>query len=72
MIAVQGDFTFGDAVAVVHDGAVVARGLANYGAEAAGRIRGLHSREIAAALGAKDYAELIHRDNLVLIAVGEG
>ncbi|MDX1735545.1 MAG: PUA domain-containing protein, partial [Halioglobus sp.] len=67
VIGVEGDFAFGDAVAVIHEGVVVAQGLANYGAEAAGRIRGLHSRDIAAALGAKDYDELIHRDNLVLV-----
>jgi glutamate 5-kinase len=69
---VTGDFAFGDAVVVMHLGRTVARGLANYGAEAAERIRGLHSREIEGALGFKDYDEVIHRDNLVLIASGPG
>lgn len=63
---VSGVFTFGDAVAVRHDGAVVGVGLTNYGSDAVGRIRGRHSREIAAVLGQKDYDEVIHRDNLVL------
>jgi len=30
------------------------------------RIKGLHTSEIAARLGYKDYDEVIHRDNLVL------
>jgi glutamate 5-kinase len=72
VIGVRGDFAFGDAVEVMHLDRAVARGLANYGAESAERILGLHSREIESALGFKDYDEVIHRDNLVLITSGQG
>ena len=66
VVAVAGRFAFGDAVAVTHGGALVAKGLSNYGHEALSRIRGEHSSRIAAVLGYKDYDEVIHRDNLIL------
>jgi glutamate 5-kinase len=66
--AVEGGFARGDCVAVAGpDGAVVARGLANYAAEDARRIMGRHSREIAAILGFAGREELIHRDDLALL-----
>ncbi len=68
---VVGSFGFGDAVAVVHAGTVVARGLCNYSHEATGRIKGLHTSEIRKALGFKDYDEVVHRDNLVLVAAAD-
>jgi glutamate 5-kinase len=64
---VSGGFAFGDAVAVTHGGAVVARGLCNYSSDALARIKGRHTRDIASVLGYKDYDEVIHRDNLVLL-----
>jgi glutamate 5-kinase len=66
--AVEGGFARGDCVAVAGpDGAVIARGLANYAAEDARRIMGRHSREIAAILGFEGREELIHRDDLALL-----
>ncbi|MDZ7799866.1 MAG: glutamate 5-kinase [Trueperaceae bacterium] len=65
---VEGDFAFGDAVDVVHDGTVLGRGLSNYGGDAIERIRGRHTRDIADLLGRKDYDEVVHRDNLFLYA----
>ncbi len=67
IFAVEGRFDFGDAVALVHNGVVVAQGLSNYGSEALQRIKGLHTAEIAEVLGYKDYDEVVHRDNLVLV-----
>jgi len=64
---VTGTFSFGDAVAVTHGGAPVAQGLSNYSSDALAKIQGRHTRDIATLLGAKDYDEVIHRDNLVLI-----
>lgn len=64
---VQGEFRFGDAVAVVGDDGRMGQGLVNYGSEALGKIRGRHTREIAAVLGYHDYDEVIHRDNLSLV-----
>ena len=70
VLSVSGTFAFGDAVAVVQGGARVAQGLTNYGSEALSRIRGRHTQDIAAVLGYKDYDEVIHRDNLVLVGGG--
>ncbi|MDZ7706480.1 MAG: glutamate 5-kinase [Trueperaceae bacterium] len=66
---VEGGFAFGDAVEVVgFHGAPVARGLVNYAHDALQRIAGRHTSEIAELLGAKDFDEVVHRDNLVLLA----
>jgi glutamate 5-kinase len=69
--AVAGEFAFGDAVDVVHEGAVVARGLTNFGSDALARIRGLRTNQIADVLGGKDFDEVIHRDNLAALASGD-
>ena len=65
--AVEGRFGKGDAV-VVRDaaGREVARGLAAYGSEEAGLIRGFRSDAIEARLGYRGPAALIHRDDLVV------
>ncbi len=70
--AVRGHFAFGDAVRVVHDGMTLAQGLSNYPSEALAKIKGRHTREIAALLGYKDYDEVIHRDNLVWLGRASG
>ena len=61
-------FDFGDAVAVKLGEEVVAQGLSNYGSEALSRIVGTHTADITEILGYKDYDEVIHRDNLVLLS----
>jgi glutamate 5-kinase len=45
----------------------IAKGLVNYRAEDVRRILGKKTSEIAAALGQKEFDEIIHRDNLVLL-----
>ena len=50
------------------EGVEVARGLVNYDAAEAAKIVRKPSAEIEAALGYVDEPELIHRDNLVLLA----
>jgi glutamate 5-kinase len=71
VVAVDGDFGFGDAIDVVFEGAVVARGLTNYGSDALVRIRGLRTGQIAEVLGTKDFDEVIHRDNLKTLVRGD-
>jgi glutamate 5-kinase len=67
--AVTGEFERGEVVAVVDSsGREIARGLANYSASEARRIAGKPSSAIEAELGYMDEPELIHRDNLVLLA----
>jgi glutamate 5-kinase len=66
---VDGEFDRGDAVRLVGpDGAEMARGLTNYSADEIRRIAGLATREIAARLGYKFYDEVVHRDDLVVLA----
>lgn len=67
VLSVAGRFAFGDAVAVVHADQSYALGLSNYPSEALQQICGLQTHAIAATLGYKDYDEVIHRDNLVLL-----
>jgi glutamate 5-kinase len=65
--AVEGDFLRGEMVRCVGpDGNEIARGLVNYDAADARRIKRLPSSQIEATLGFVDEPELIHRDNLVL------
>ena len=67
--AVTGAFERGEVVALVDsEGHEIARGLANYSASEARRIQGKPSSAIEAALGYMDEAELVHRDNLVVLA----
>lgn len=66
--AVEGYFERGDVVACVDaNGVEVARGLVNYSASEAARIMRKPSNEIEKILGYVDEAELIHRDNLILL-----
>jgi len=66
--AVEGYFERGDVVACVDtEGKEIARGLVNYTAGEAARIMRRPSSEIESILGYVDEAELIHRDNLILL-----
>ena len=65
--SVSGKFGRGDLVSCVDDdGNEVARGLVNYSADEALKIRGQSSDAIITILGYRDHDEMIHRDNLVL------
>ncbi len=66
--AVAGHFLRGEMVVCVDaQGTEVARGLSNYSAAEASKIIGLCSESIVETLGYMAEAELIHRDNLVVI-----
>lgn len=67
VVAVEGDFEMGDIVAVINaEGREVARGLTNYNATDIRAIKQQRSDRIAAVLGHCPYAEVIHRDNLLV------
>ena len=67
--AVEGRFERGDLVACLDPaGDEIARGLVNYGTEQALLLIGKTTRRIEASVGHIDEPELIHRDNLVLVA----
>ena len=64
----EGEFSRGEIVScVTTDGKEIARGLVNYNATDVAQIKGKASNKIESVLGYVDDAELIHRDNLVLI-----
>lgn len=66
--SVQGQFMRGDLLSCVDpSGREVARGLVNYRSDEARTIAGQSTQQIERLLGYKDYDEIIHRDNLVLI-----
>ena len=67
VVAMRGNYQKGDVV-VIEDkaGLEIARGLTNYSAEDLGKIKGLKSDAIAAVLSHCPYAEVVHRDNLVV------
>ncbi|MBI5091148.1 MAG: glutamate 5-kinase [Candidatus Hydrogenedentes bacterium] len=66
--AVSGSFEVGDSVRVRDtSGHEIACGLVNYSSGDIARIKGLKSAQIKAILGHKDFDEVIHRDNLVII-----
>lgn len=65
---VRGSFKSGDMVDIsTLDGKTLAKGLVNYSAEEILRIKGLRSSEIKNILGKKEFDEVVHRDNLVLL-----
>lgn len=65
---VKGDFSRGEIVScVTAEGKEIARGLVNYNAAEVLKIKGKASKDIESVLGYIDDAELIHRDNLVLV-----
>jgi glutamate 5-kinase len=65
---IEGEFSRGAALACrTPEGREIARGLTNYSSSEARRIAGHASNEIETLLGYIDSAELIHRNNLVLL-----
>ncbi|MCC6797097.1 MAG: glutamate 5-kinase [Candidatus Hydrogenedentes bacterium] len=66
--SVTGAFEMGAAVRIRDgSGKDIACGLVNYSSTDLDRIKGCKSSEIRAILGHKDFDEVIHRDNLVLL-----
>jgi glutamate 5-kinase len=67
----QGEYGRHDVVEVLSaDGRVVARGITHYNSSEVRAIMGRRSSEIEGVLGARDYDEIIHRDNLVIMDNG--
>ncbi len=69
IMAVQGDFEAGDVIALVDErGTLFAKGIVNYDAEATRKIAGLRTDQIPQVLGTNGKPEVVHRDNLVVLA----
>jgi glutamate 5-kinase len=68
VVSIEGTFKVGDCVNCLDiRGNVFARGLTKYSSEELERIRGLKTSQIEPVLGHKDYDEVIHRDDLVIL-----
>ena len=66
--AVKGEFNPGDAVACTdRQGKEIAKGLVNFSSDVLKRIKGLKTAEIQKTVGAQEYEEAIHLDNLVIL-----
>ncbi|WP_420146196.1 glutamate 5-kinase [Sphingobium sp.] len=66
--SVEGLFDRGDVVDIVaQDGRVIARGLIEYDSEAAVKIAGRRSEDIAALLGEMPRSVLVHRDHMAMV-----
>jgi len=67
VIDVEGDFAVGDPVSCVNsEGTAIAKGLVNFSSAEIRKIMGFKTAKIEQILGHKDYAEVIHRDNLAI------
>ena len=65
---VEGNFDYSDTVScLTENGVEFARGLVNYNAVETMKLSGKHTKDIEKILGYRDYDEIIHRDNLVLL-----
>ncbi len=69
---VEGHFDYGDTVSCFTDisstwGREFARGLVNYNSTQTAQLAGKQTKDIDKILGYRDYDEIIHRDNLVLL-----
>ena len=65
---VEGNFDYSDTVScLTENGVEFARGLVNYNAVDTAKLAGKHTKDIENILGYRDYDEIIHRDNLVLL-----
>ncbi|MQA87783.1 MAG: glutamate 5-kinase [Streptosporangiales bacterium] len=69
VVGVQGEFVAGDPVDLCdEDGRVVGRGLVNYDAAEVPGLLGRSTRELSRELGPEYEREMIHRDDLVVLA----
>lgn len=68
VFAVQGEFLPGSTVSVIDkDAHELARGLVHYSSAELEQIKGCNSGEIANILGHKNFDEVLHRDDLVIL-----
>ncbi len=69
IVQVEGSFGKGDVVSLCDArGEEFARGLTNYAAATAERVRGLRTEQIRERLGQLPYEEAVHRDNLTVVS----
>ena len=70
---IRGAFAMGSVISILdEDGREVARGLSNFSSDDLEKIRGMNTKRIPEVLGVEAYFdEVVHRDNLVIVAKGD-
>lgn len=63
---VEGPFKVGDAITIVNNGKVIAKGISNYSSERVDTIKGFSSSRIFEIYGQEYYEEVVHRDNMIV------
>lgn len=70
IIKVEGSFEEGDVVAIANsNGDLIANGITYYSSDDVDKIKGVHSKNIEEILGNKNYDEIIHANNLVVLGL---
>ncbi|MCA9470748.1 MAG: glutamate 5-kinase [Nitrospirales bacterium] len=68
ILEVKGQFNAGDAILCLDkQGEEFAKGLVNYSAQNLQQIKGHNTQDIQKLFGSREYEEVIHRDNLVIL-----
>ncbi len=68
IIRIEGKFKVGDSVVCLReDGKRIAVGLSNFNSEELSKIKGLRTDKIEQVLGYKEFDEVLHRNNLVVL-----
>lgn len=68
IVGSQGKFKDGDVVDIIDPkGRTIAKGITNYTRAEIEKIKGLKTSRLEEVLGYKDYAEVVHKDNLVIL-----
>jgi glutamate 5-kinase len=68
VVEVVGKFNRGDLVSCVNSmGHELARGLVNYSADDVNKIKGQNTDDVLEILGYRQNAEVVHRDNMVVL-----
>lgn len=68
IIAVEGNFSEGDVISILNSNKEeIAHGISNYSFSDVNLIKGLDSNLIEEKLGYKNYDEIIHANNLVIL-----
>ena len=72
IISIEGEFKSGATLSIFDPaGREIARGLSNYSSNEMNKIKGVKTSLIEQILGYKNFDEVIHRDNLVLMSGGK-
>lgn len=72
VVAVEGSFNAGEVVDIVNEKNIeIAHGISNYNSIEVNYIKGINSSSIEDKLGYKDYDEIIHKNNLVILKYSE-